>query len=50
MPAPAPIAAQVACLLRVLDVLKAPLEEAPLGSPRNNRRASTNVAREAGTT
>jgi len=29
MPAPAPIAAQVACLLRVLDVLKAPIEESP---------------------
>ena len=29
MPAPAPIAAQVACLLRVLDVLGTPMEGAP---------------------
>ena len=29
MPAPAPIAAQVACLLRVLDALGAPVEAAP---------------------
>ncbi len=42
MPAPAPIAAQVACLLRVLDALGTPVEAScRRESPRNNSRAST---------